>query len=59
PGVQHVVVFDLELVQRSTQRDRWMMTPLACDGRYDLVTVPADGASFRFDARRFTLEVLR
>jgi len=59
PGMQRVVVFDLELVQRSTQRDRWTMTPLACDGRYDLAAVAAAGAAFRFDAKRFTLEVTR
>lgn len=59
PGMERVVVFDLELVQRSAQRDRWTTVPLACAGRYDLATVPAGGASFRFDARRFTLEVTR
>lgn len=59
PGVERVVVFDLELLQRSTARDRWTLTPLACDGRFELATVPAAGTTLRYDARQFTLEVVR
>lgn len=59
PGVERVVVFDLELVQRFAHRDRWSLLPLACAGRYDLAIVPAAGARFSFDAANFMLEVKR
>ncbi len=59
PGIERVVVFDLELVQRMTAREQWTMVPLACPGRYHLATVPAQGATFTFDAKRFVLEVQR
>lgn len=59
PGVERVVVFDLELVQRFDHFDRWSIAPLACGGRYGLASVPAAGSRFTFDARRFALEVTR
>ena len=59
PGIDRVVVFDLELVQRFGRRDHWTLLPLACDGRYDLATVPAAGTRFHFDASRFNLEMTR
>lgn len=58
-GVQRVVVFDLELVQRSAKRPGWTLQPLACDGRYNLASVPSAGARFAFDAAKFRLELLR
>jgi hypothetical protein len=59
PGIARVAVFDLELVQRFDHFERWSIAPLACGGRYGLAAVPAAGARFTFDARRFALEVAR
>ncbi len=59
PGVERVVVFDLEMVQRTPHRDRWSLLALGCNGRYHLATVPAVGSRFEFDAARFQLEVTR
>lgn len=59
PGIERVVVFDLELVQRFPHFARWSIAPLACQGRYGLASVPAAGSRFTFDARHFTLEVTR
>lgn len=55
PGVDRVVVFDLELVRRSAPAPGWTFLPLACDGRYALAVAPAAGARFAFDAERFRL----
>jgi hypothetical protein len=89
PGVERVVVFDLEIVQRSPNRSQWTLirlnrtaeearvlsaligygSPLrealfgqrlaGCGGYYHLATVPAAGTQWRFDAARFTIEVMR
>ena len=58
-GIERVVVFDLELVQRFPSRSGWTLLPLACDGRYNLALVPAAGARFSFDAATFRLELIR
>ncbi|MGN6676108.1 MAG: hypothetical protein ACTHMA_22670 [Thermomicrobiales bacterium] len=57
PGVQQVVVFDLELVQRFDRPHDWRLEPLACGGRYNLASVPASGRRFTWDARQVRLEV--
>ncbi|MFN8538957.1 MAG: hypothetical protein U0232_15970 [Thermomicrobiales bacterium] len=58
-GIDRVVVFDLELVQRLAPDSGWTFLPLACNGRYNLATVPASGARFTFDPATFHLELLR
>jgi hypothetical protein len=59
PGTERVVVFDLELVQRFASESGWTFLPLACNGRYNLATLPAAGARFTFDPQTFRLELIR
>jgi hypothetical protein len=58
PGVERVVVFDLELVQRFIPAAGWTYLPLACDGRYTLAVAPAAGVRFTFDPKSFRLELV-
>ena len=38
---------------------RTTVLPLACAGRYNLAVVPAAGTHFTFDARTFSLRLIR
>ena len=58
-GIERVVVFDLEIVQRFAPNSGWTYLPLACNGRYNLATVPAAGMRFTFDPRTFHVELMR
>jgi 4-amino-4-deoxy-L-arabinose transferase-like glycosyltransferase len=58
-GVERVVVFDLELVQRFAPDVGWTYLSLACNGRYNLAVVPATGTRFTFDPKTFRLELQR
>ena len=58
-GIERVVVFDLELVQRFAPDAGWTYRSLACNGRYNLASVPAAGTRFTFDPQTFRLELSR